>query len=102
MRKLSNLYSKTSSVTQNKQQNYQQPAQIQQNSQTTNTQVQNSTPQDYASLYNIGLTVMEQGQNLVVLGDDIFNKKDSIKACGFFWDGANKMWHKPIQHQQAA
>ena len=71
---------------------YQQPTQ----------QMQNNTPQDYASLYNLGLTIMEQGQNLVVVGDDIFTKKDSIKACGFRWDGATKMWYKPINQQQAA
>jgi len=49
---------------------------------------------------------MEQGQNLVVVvgddDDDIFTKKDSIKACGFRWDGTTKMWYKPINQQQAA
>jgi len=45
---------------------------------------------------------MEQGQNLVVIGDDIFSKKDSIKACGFRWNGNTKMWYKPIEQQQAA
>jgi len=61
----------------------------------------NHTPQDYASLYNLGLTIMEQGQNLVVIGDDIFAKKDSIKACGFRWDSASKVWYKPIEQQAA-
>ena len=74
----------------------------QQYQQQPTQQVQNNTPQDYASLYNLGLTIMEQGQNLVVVGDDIFTKKDSIKACGFRWDGATKMWYKPINQQQAA
>ena len=88
-------------------QSNQQPAQLQQPQQQYNQtpnhqQVQNNTPQDYASLYNIGLTIMEQGQNLVVIGDDIFSKKDSIKACGFRWDGATKMWYKPLEQQQAA
>lgn len=76
------------------QQNYQQ--------QQPTKQIQNNTPQDYSSLYNLGLTVMEQGQNLVVLGDDIFTKKDSIKACGFRWDSASKMWYKSINQQQVA
>ena len=67
----------------------------------TAQQMQNHTPQDYASLYNLGLTIMEQGQNLVVVGDDIFAKKDSIKACGFRWDGASKLWYKPIEQQAA-
>jgi len=64
-------------------------------------QMQNNTPQEYASLYNLGLTIMEQGQNLVVVGDDIFSKKDSIKACGFRWDGTSKLWYKPIEQQAA-
>ncbi len=64
-------------------------------------QIQNHLPQDYASLYNLGLTILEQGQNLVVVGDDIFSKKDSIKACGFRWDGQTKMWYKPIEQQAA-
>jgi len=87
------------------QQYTQQPQQIppqQQQYQQPTQQVQNNTPQDYSSLYNIGLTIMEQGQNLVVVGDDIFTKKDSIKACGFRWDSATKMWYKPINQQQAA
>jgi len=75
--------------------------QTQQAPQQIPQQSQNSIPQDYSSLYNIGLTIMEQGQNLVVIGDDIFSKKDSIKACGFRWDGASKLWYKPIQQQAA-
>jgi DNA repair and recombination protein RAD52 len=104
------LYSKTPS--QSQQQTYQQPAQLQQpqqqqysqppnNQQITNQQVQNNAPLDYSSLYNLGLTIMEQGQNLVVIGDDIFSKKDSIKACGFRWSGENKMWYKPLEQQAA-
>ena len=103
-----NLYSKTHSANQNNQQSYQQPAQIQQSQQPQQQyqqpptqQVQNNTPQDYSSLYNIGLTIMEQGQNLVVIGDDIFSKKDSIKACGFRWDGNTKMWYKPLEQKAA-
>ena len=89
---------------QNNQQQQQEPAQLQQQYQqpVTQQQRQNHIPQDYSSLYNIGLTIMEQGSNLVVIGDDIFSKKDSIKACGFRWDGATKMWYKPLEQQQAA
>jgi len=94
-----NLYSKTPDTSHTQQ----QPVQIQQQyQQPQSQQLQNATPQDYSSLYNIGLTIMEQGQNLVVLGDDIFSKKDSIKACGFRWSGENKMWYKPLEQQQAA
>jgi len=96
------LYSKTPTL----QQNYQQAAQIPQQSKNQQQylqtqQSQNNIPQDYSSLYNMGLTIMEQGQNLVVVGEDIFNKKDSIKACGFRWDGASKMWYRPKEQQAA-
>ena len=103
-----NLYSKAPNISQNQQNNHQQPVQIQQSQQPQQQyqqpptqQVQNNAPQDYASLYNIGLTILEQGQNLVVIGDDIFSKKDSIKACGFRWDGNTKMWYKPLEQQAA-
>jgi len=94
------LYDKT-----RQHQNTQQPQQLQQPQQQyqqpQSQQIQNNTPQDYASLYNIGLAVIEQSQNLVVVGDDIFSKKDSIKACGFRWDGSNKCWYKPLEQQAA-
>ncbi len=94
------LYDKSKNhQTQNQQQYAQpQPQQIQQTQQPVQN---NHTPQDYASLYNLGLTIMEQGQNLVVVGDDIFAKKDSIKACGFRWDGNRKLWYKPLEQQAA-
>ncbi len=62
---------------------------------------QNHLPQDYASLYNLGLTIIEQGNSLVIIGDDILSKRDSIKACGFRWDGNSKMWYKPLEQQAA-
>jgi len=103
------LYDKSRqhSTSQNQQQYAQQPQtqqipqQPQFQQQQPTQQMRNNAPQDYASLYNLGLTIMEQGQNLVVVGDDIFSKKDSIKACGFRWDGATKMWYKPIEQQAA-
>ena len=63
---------------------------------------QNHLPQDYASLYNLGLSIIEQGNSLVIIGDDIFSKRDSIKACGFRWDGNSKLWYKSLEQQQAA
>ena len=87
------LYSKSPNINQN----YQQPTQ--QYQQPQSQQIQNNAPLDYSSLYNIGLTIMEQGQNLVIVGEDIFNKKDSIKAMGFRWNG--EIWWKPIQQQAA-
>ena len=63
-------------------------------------QIQQQSPQaqhEFTSLYNLGLQVLEQGSNFVVVGEDIFNKKDSIKACGFFWDSSRKLWYRPKQ-----
>jgi len=103
------LYSKSPNINQSYQQPNQQLQQPQQYSQANQQQTQQApfqqqshNPNDFSSLYSIGLTIMEQGQNLVVIGDDIFSKKDSIKACGFRWSGENKMWYKAIEQQQAA
>jgi DNA repair and recombination protein RAD52 len=68
-------------------------------------QVQQQSPQsqyEFTSLYNLGLQVLEQGNNFVVVGEDIFNKKDSIKACGFRWDASHKIWYLPKPNQEAA
>lgn len=66
----------------------------------TNTISQNNQSFDqyeYQSLYNLGLDIVEQNGFLIVSGDDIFSKKDSIKACGFRFDSASKTWYKPIE-----
>ena len=99
------LYGKTQQHT-NTSQSYQQPAQLQQPqqqySQTPNQQqTVNNDPQAYSSLYNIGLAIMEQGQNLVVVGEDQYNKRDSIKSFGFKFDSNSKTWWKPLQQQAA-
>ena len=52
---------------------------------------------EFQSLTNLGLNIVEQGDNLIVVGNDIFSKKDSIKACGFRWDSANKQWYMPTR-----
>ena len=62
---------------------------------------QSYDPYEYESLFRIGLDVVEQNGFLVVTGDDIFAKKDSIKACGFRWDGKTKSWYKPIEQEVA-
>jgi DNA repair and recombination protein RAD52 len=40
---------------------------------------------------------MEQGKNLVVVGEDIFAKKDTIRQNGFRWDSVNKVWYIPLR-----
>ena len=62
---------------------------------------QNFDPYEYESLFKIGLDVVEQNGFFIVTGDDIFAKKDSIKACGFRWDGKTKSWYKPIEQEVA-
>ncbi|QOY54024.1 DNA repair protein Rad52 [Candidatus Sulfurimonas marisnigri] len=85
-------------------QQYSQPSQqqIQQTPSQQQHPQQSHNPYDYSSLYNLGLTILEQGQNLIVMGDDMYNKRDSIKACGFRFDTPSKTWWKPIDQQQVA
>ena len=88
---------------QNQRAHQQANPQVQQQSNPSQPQPQqNHLPQEYASLYNLGLTIIEQGVNLIIIGDDIFSKRDSIKACGFRWDGNSKLWYKSLEQQQAA
>jgi DNA repair and recombination protein RAD52 len=63
---------------------------------------QYSNSNNYSELFNLGLNIVEQGSDLVVFGNDIFNKKDAIKSCGFMWDGNRKLWYKPIENGQVA
>ena len=63
-------------------------------------QAPHANQQDYSSLINAGLNVVEQDGNLVVIGKDVFNKKDIIKQHNFRWDSNNKRWFIPL-HQVA-
>lgn len=56
---------------------------------------------EYQSLFNLGLNIVEQNGFLIVTGDDIFSKKDSIKACGFRFDSKSKTWYKAIEQGAA-
>ena len=56
--------------------------------------------QDFSQLTNLGLTVMQQGENLVVIGENVFENKEIIKQNGFRWDGQSKSWY--MQLRQAA
>ena len=53
--------------------------------------------QDFTYLTNVGLSVVEQGSNLIVVGEDIFSKKDIIKNSGFRWDSVSKVWYMPLR-----
>lgn len=56
---------------------------------------------EYSSLFNIGLNIVENNGFLIVTGDDIYSKKDSIKACSFRFDPKTKTWWKPIEQGAA-
>ena len=71
--------------------------------QTTNQQ--NYKPQyqnqnDFSTIVNAGLQVIDNGDLLVVSGDGIFEKKNIIKNAGFRWNGQNKTWY--MQKREAA
>ncbi len=75
--------------------------QIKHNNQKTTNQ-QNYQPQkqyqnqnDFSTLVNAGLQVIDNGDLLVVSGDGIFEKKNIIKNAGFRWDAQNKQWYLP-------
>ena len=50
------------------------------------------------SLRNMGLDVVEQNGFLLVKGNNIFAKKDTIKALGFRWDSKTKQWYKQLSN----
>ena len=97
---------------QNNPQQQQQPYQnANVNNRNTNPNHQTRTPipqnnqsfdqYEYQSLFNLGLNIIEQNGFLIVTGDDIFSKKDSIKACGFRFDSKSKTWYKPCEQGAA-
>jgi DNA repair and recombination protein RAD52 len=93
-------YQQNQNYNQRPPQNNQQQQQPYQNpNQTKNIQQNNSSfnQYEYQSLFNLGLNIIEQNGFLIVTGDDIFSKKDSIKACGFRFDAKSKTWYKAIE-----
>ena len=53
---------------------------------------------DIQSLRNMGLDIVEQNGFLLVRGNNIFAKKDTIKALGFRWDSKTKQWYKQLSN----
>ena len=52
---------------------------------------------EYQGLYNLGLEIVEQNGFLVVIGENQYDYKDSIKACSFRFDSKSKTWYKPVE-----
>ena len=83
---------------QNNNQNFQQP--VQQNysqNNTTTFQQPYKHQQDFNQLTTLGLTVVQQNDNLIVVGENVFENKEAIKRNGFRWDGHNKSWYMPLR-----
>ena len=106
------LYDKSKSVAQNTPSNMpnapaNQNAGFGQNqaipNQAPNQAMPNQAPNDQVmgdiqSLRNMGLDVVEQNGFLLVRGNNIFAKKDTIKALGFRWDSKTKQWYKQLSN----
>jgi DNA repair and recombination protein RAD52 len=65
------------------------------------TRSQSFNQYEYQGLYNLGLNIVEKNGFLIVTGDDIYSKKDSIKACGFRFDAKTKSWYKQLDQGAA-
>ena len=103
------LYDKSKSVAQNNAPSNMpnapanQNAGFGQNQAIPNQAMPNQAPNDQVmgdiqSLRNMGLDVVEQNGFLLVRGNNIFAKKDTIKALGFRWDSKTKQWYKQLSN----
>ncbi|MDY4802729.1 Rad52/Rad22 family DNA repair protein [Campylobacter sp.] len=97
------LYDKSKSVAQNSNGNIPKPVLDTANSGQNQAMMQNQMPNnqtmgDIQSLRNMGLDVVEQNGFLLVRGNNIFAKKDTIKALGFRWDSKTKQWYKQLSN----
>ena len=88
-----------------------QQEQIKQNNRTTNQQTHQPQRQanqrqqyqyqnDFTTLLNAGLQIIDNGDTLTVSGEGIFEKKSIIKNAGFRWSGQNRVWF--MQKREAA
>jgi len=84
-----NLNSRNVHQNSNHQQNNQQQNSFQNN--------QSFDQFEYQPLYNLGLDVQEQNGFLIIIGENQYAYKDSIKACGFRFDSKSKTWYKPVE-----
>ena len=101
-----NLYSKTQNENQQNQNYNQKPPpnnQQQQNYSQNQTRTQNSFDRyEFQPLYKLGLDVVEQNGYLVVIGENQYAYKDSIKALSFKFDSKSKCWYRQMNEHKAA
>lgn len=92
-----NLYSKISNTQHsNQNQNFNQQASNNNYQQKQSYQYQN----DFTSLQNANLQIIDNGDVLTIAGDGIFEKKEIIKNAGFRWSAQDKVWY--MMKSQAA
>jgi hypothetical protein len=86
------------------QQNNNRPQNNQQSYQDQNIQRGNQSfdRYEFQSLYNLGLDVVEQNGYLIVVGDNQYAYRDSIKALSFKFDPKSKSWYRQLNEQRAA
>jgi DNA repair and recombination protein RAD52 len=95
-----NLYSKSQNENQQNQ-NYNQ--RLPQNNQQQQNYSQNSFDRyEFQPLYKLGLDVVEQNGYLVVIGENQYAYKDSIKALSFKFDSKSKSWYRQINERKVA
>lgn len=77
--------------------NVNQSVNIQHQTRSNVPQNQSFDQYEYQPLYNLGLDVVEQNGFLIIIGENQYAYKDSIKACGFRFDSKSKTWYKAIE-----
>lgn len=99
-----NLYSKGTNANNGQHQNYSQSPNNSnhQNYQAQNQSMQNTAPyvnaQDFSQLNNIeGISIMQQGDYLVAVGQNLYEHRDALKAHNFRFNPENKTWYLPIR-----
>ncbi len=96
----------THTHTSHQNQNYTNPQNQQHYHNANNQPTQRATNQafdryEFQSLYNLGLDVQEQNGYLIILGNNQYAYRDSIKASGFKFDPKSKTWWKSLEQGAA-
>ena len=66
--------------------------------QQNNYREQYKHQQDFGQLTSLGLQIIQQGDSLIVKGENVFANKEIIKNSGFRWDGQSKSWYMPLRN----
>lgn len=69
--------------------------------QNTQRNNQNFDRYEFQSLYNLGLDVVEQNGYLLIVGDNQYAYRDSIKALSFKFDPKTKTWWRSLEQGAA-